>query len=193
MKMKSLTQLAVASLVLAAACDTPPASPASFGTAAVPPAHPSPDPPPAIPPSVEPTDAGRGANGGADGASIDAGALGPDAGADGTSADGVVIETRSAARSSPIRGASAALLSIRPRMFRCFQRDRNGVSHPRGRLTLVTTVAENGSVVTASAEAADNISSRVAACIADVMKSAQFEPPGRRGAIAIKVDFGVYR
>jgi hypothetical protein len=175
----------------AAACDTPPASPASVGTPAIAPAHASPDPPPGRPVILE--DAGRadaaaGAPldvGGDDAGAADAGTGAMGGGADAAPApDGAAL---SSAWRSTVSGADAKVATLRSQFRACYTRNIKG--RPQGRVVLHATVAADGRIQSVTASDNQGVMGGVVACMVDVLKAAQLPAPGRATTLDVPISF----
>jgi len=194
MRSRTVTAMAwIAGAVVAcgatAACDTPPASPASAAPA-MPPAHASPDPPPGRPVISEDAGAARGdagaldaggGLGGSDGGATDAEDGG--GGADARS-DGGALST---AWQSVVTGADANVTALRPKFRACYTRSIKG--RPTGRVLLHATVAADGTVQAVTASETQGITGHVVACMIDVLKGAQLPAPGRATTLDVPVSF----
>ncbi len=92
--------------------------------------------------------------------------------------------------SVPVSDADRVIASLRPRFRQCYQTGLNSDPGMSGKVTISAKVSPNGEVQSAEASSNTGLSPAVAACIAGVVKRAQFNAPGGSGStLSIPVTF----
>ena len=82
----------------------------------------------------------------------------------------------------PISGADRVIAGLRARFRQCYQTGLNSDPSMSGKVTITAKVGPNGEVSDASVSSNTGLSQGVASCIANVVKRAQFDPPGGGGS-----------
>ncbi len=90
----------------------------------------------------------------------------------------------------PISDADRVVAGMRPRFRQCYQAGLNSDPGMSGKVVVTAKVGPNGEVSDASVTSNTGLSASVASCIANVVKRAQFNPPGGSGStVNIPVTF----
>lgn len=84
--------------------------------------------------------------------------------------------------SVPISDADRVIAGLRPRFRQCYQTGLNSDPSMSGKVVISAKVGPNGEVSTASVAENTGLSPAVASCIANVVRRAQFSPPGGGGS-----------
>jgi TonB family protein len=82
----------------------------------------------------------------------------------------------------PISGADRVIAGLRARFRQCYQTGLNSDPSMSGKVVITAKVGPNGEVADASVSSNSGLSPSVAACIANVVKRASFDPPGGGGS-----------
>jgi len=82
----------------------------------------------------------------------------------------------------PISGADRVIAGLRARFRQCYQTGLNSDPSMSGKVTITAKVGPNGEVSDANVSSNTGLSQGVASCIANVVKRAQFDPPGGGGS-----------
>lgn len=82
----------------------------------------------------------------------------------------------------PISDADRVIATLRPRFRQCYQTGLNSDPGMSGKVTITAKVGPNGEVSSANVSSNTGLSASVASCIANVVKRAQFNPPGGGGS-----------
>ena len=82
----------------------------------------------------------------------------------------------------PISDADRVIAGLRPRFRQCYQTGLNSDPSMSGKVVITAKVGPNGEVSDANVSQNTGLSQSVASCIANVVKRAQFNPPGGGGS-----------
>lgn len=82
----------------------------------------------------------------------------------------------------PISDADRVIAGLRPRFRQCYQTGLNSDPSMSGKVVITAKVGPNGEVSDANVSSNTGLSQGVASCIANVVKRAQFNPPGGGGS-----------
>jgi hypothetical protein len=82
----------------------------------------------------------------------------------------------------PISDADRVIAGLRPRFRQCYQTGLNADPSMSGKVVITAKVGPNGEVSGADVSSNTGLSASVASCIANVVKRAQFNPPGGGGS-----------
>ena len=82
----------------------------------------------------------------------------------------------------PISDADRVIAGLRPRFRQCYQTGLNSDPSMSGKVVITAKVGPNGEVSDANVSSNTGLSAGVASCIANVVKRAQFNPPGGGGS-----------
>jgi hypothetical protein len=82
----------------------------------------------------------------------------------------------------PISDADRVIAGLRPRFRQCYQTGLNSDPSMSGKVIVTAKVAPNGEVSSSDVSTNTGLSPSVASCIANVVKRAQFNPPGGGGS-----------
>jgi len=82
----------------------------------------------------------------------------------------------------PVSDADRVIAGLRPRFKACYQTGLNGDPNMSGKVVVSAKVGPNGEVSSADVASNSGLSPGVAACIAGVVKRAQFNAPGGGGS-----------
>jgi hypothetical protein len=90
----------------------------------------------------------------------------------------------------PVSGADRVIAGLRARFRQCYQTGLNSDPSMSGKVVITAKVGPNGEVSDASVSSNTGLSQGVASCISNVVKRAQFDPPGGGGStLSIPVTF----
>jgi hypothetical protein len=90
----------------------------------------------------------------------------------------------------PVSNADVVVASLRAKFRACYQTGLQDDPTMQGKVVVSAKVAPDGSVDKAAPGSVQGLSPRVALCIAETVKRAQFSPPGGKGAtLQIPVSF----
>jgi hypothetical protein len=137
---------------------------------------------------VRPGAAGNGLAGiGVTGGGGKGGTAGPETAIKGPTGDAQIGSTSA---SVPVSNAERVVAGLRPKFRACYNKGLTSDPSMSGSVTITAKVAPNGEVTAADSGAGGGLSADVQACIARVVKNAQFDPPGGSGStINIPVKF----
>jgi hypothetical protein len=82
----------------------------------------------------------------------------------------------------PISDADRVIAGLRPRFRQCYQTGLNSDPSMSGKVIITAKVGPNGEVSSADVSSNTGLSPGVASCISNVVKRAQFNPPGGGGS-----------
>ena len=90
----------------------------------------------------------------------------------------------------PISNADVVIAGLRGKFRACYQRGLDDDPTMHGKVVIAAKVAPDGSVDTADPARVEGLSRRVAMCLAETVRRAQFSAPGGKGAaLQIPVSF----
>ena len=81
----------------------------------------------------------------------------------------------------PVSDVEQVVASLRARFRACYQVGLGDDPKMQGRVLLSVKVSPEGNVVAVTSVRREGLSARVVTCMADVVRGAQFSPPGARG------------
>jgi hypothetical protein len=100
------------------------------------------------------------------------------------------VQLGGSSATAPVPDVDRVIAGLRPRFRQCYQTGLSSEPSMSGKLVVVAKVGPNGEVPDATISSNAGLSQGVAACIANVVKRAQFNPPGGGGStVSIPVTF----